>query len=353
MSRPSEDVAELRAALGRGEVRRVVAARVARVGDTLHVRPALELLRAALPAAHVTFLVSDYARPAARGAAATEVLGLPRGRSPGALLARRRVARALAAAGPVDLWLGLEDKPWARRMAARIGCRFFHATSTTGTHVVERKAGVLAPLGLWTDGPPPPVRWRPLDEALAAARERLTALPRPVVGLQVGSHAMGGLLAPRRRRDPSPDWVRGAGQALHTALGGGVVVQAGAGGAERRAAREAHAALLRAGVPALLLDGLDLEALGGALAAVDLYVSANTGPAHLAAACGTPLVLLEGPSTAAARPWGAERVAVLNLGLACSPCRGSPHGRACLVPRCLDDVPFARVVEAARQRIGP
>lgn len=349
---PSEDPAAIREALARGEVRRVVAARVARVGDTLHVRPALELLAAALPAVRVTLLASDYALPAARGAAAAEVLAAPRGRSPRALLGRRRLARTLRASGPVDLWLGLEDKPWARRLARSLGCRFFHATSTAGEHVVERKAGVLAPLGLWQGGAPPPVRWRPLDAALAAARARLAPLPRPIVGLQVGSHAMGGLLAPRRRRDPSPDWVRGAGQALHAALGAGVVVQAGAGGAERRAAREAHAALLRAGVPALLLDGLDLEALGGALAALDLYVSANTGPAHLAAACGTPLVLLEGPSTAAARPWGAERVDVVNLDLACSPCRGSPHGRACLTPRCLDDVPFARVVAAARQIIA-
>lgn len=345
---PDGDTTSLRAALAAGEVRRIVAARVARVGDTLHVRPALELLAAALPVARVTFLASDYARAAARGAAAAEVVAWPRGRSPLAMLGRRRAVRALQAGGPIDLWLGLEDKPWGRRLAARLGCRFVHAESTAGVHVVERKAGVLAPLGLWSGAPPPPIRWRPLETALDAARQRLAPLPRPVVGLQVGSHAMGGLLAPRRRRDPAPSWVVAAGLALHEGVGAGVVVHAGAGGAERRAAREAHRGLRASGVPALLLEGLDLEALGGVIAAIDLYVSANTGPAHLAAACGTPLILLEGPSTAAARPWGAPRVEVLNLGLACSPCRGSEHGRRCGTPRCLDDVPVARVLAAAR-----
>lgn len=344
-----DELASLRAALTAGEVRRVIATRVARVGDTLHVRPALELLAAALPAARVTFLASDYAAPAARGAAVAEVVTWPRGRSPWAALGRRRATRRLRAGGPIDLWLGLEDKPWGRRLAARLGCRFVHAESTIGVHVVERKAGVLAPLGLWSGAPaPPPVRWAPLGASLAAARERLRPLPRPVVGLQVGSHAMGGLLAPRRRRDPSTSWVVDVGRALRAGLGAGLVVHAGTGGAERRAAREVHRALVGAGAPALLLEGLDLEGLGGALAALELYVSANTGPAHLAAACGTPLVLLEGPSTAAARPWGASRVGVVNLELPCSPCRGSEHGRRCAAPACLDDVPPARVVAAAQ-----
>jgi ADP-heptose:LPS heptosyltransferase len=345
----------VRAAIGAGEVRRVVVARVARVGDTLHVRPALDLLAAALPGARVTFLASEYALAAARGAAAAEVVVWPKGRSPWAALARARTARALLAAGAVDLWLGLEDKPWGRRLAARLGARFFHADSTAGAHVVERKAGVLAPLGLW-DGatPPPPVRWTPQPGARDRARERLAALPRPVVGLQVGSHAMLGLFAPRRRRDPQPAWVAEVGHALRGALGAGVVVHGGAGGAERRAARDAHARLTARGVPALLVEGLDLEGLGGVLGALDAYVSANTGPAHLAAACGTPVVLLEGPSTSAARPWRADKVDVINLGLPCSPCRGSAHGRACALPRCLDDVPPARVVAAVRGMLsGP
>lgn len=345
----------IRTAIARGEVRRVVAARVARVGDTLHVRPALELLARALPDARVTFLASTYALAAARGAAAAEVLAWPRGRSPGAILGRWRAAARLRAGGPIDLWLGLEDKPWGRRLAARLGCRFFHAESTTGVHVVERKAGVLAPLGLWSGEPhPPPVRWTPLQPALAAARERLAPLPRPWVGLQVGSHAMGGLLEPRRRRDPSPTWVAEVGRALHRALGAGLVLHGGAGGAERRAARDAHARLAGAGAPAVLLDAIDLEALGGVLASLDAYVSANTGPAHLAAACGTPVVLLEGPSTSAARPWGAPRLVVLNLGLSCSPCRGSEHGRRCRTPRCLDDVPPSAVVDAVADLLpGP
>ena len=58
---PKTDPAAIRAGLAAGSIRRVLAVRVARVGDTLHVRPALELLRAALPEAFVAFLCSDQA----------------------------------------------------------------------------------------------------------------------------------------------------------------------------------------------------------------------------------------------------------------------------------------------------
>ena len=67
LSAPSQDATEIRDALGAGAIRRVLVIRAARVGDTLHVRPALELLRQALPDAELVFLASDYALPAARG----------------------------------------------------------------------------------------------------------------------------------------------------------------------------------------------------------------------------------------------------------------------------------------------
>lgn len=347
------DPGAIKDAIARGEVRRVVVARVARLGDTLHARPTVELVAAALPGAALTFVVSAPTAAAARGLPA-EVVPWDRGRLSWSAFAARRAARA-ALAGRVDLWLGLDEKALGRDLARASGARWFHAASSAGTHLVERKAGVLHPLGLW-DGttPPPSVRWAPRDADAAAASARLAGLPPVRVGLQVGSHAVAtGLLGPRRRRDPSDGWLLSSARALHERLGAGVVVHGGTGGPERRAARRLAAGLEAEGRPVVLLEGLDVEALGATLARLSAFVSANTGPLHLAAAAGTPVVLLDGPSTPLAHPWRASGGStVLSLGLPCSPCRGTEHGRRCPAPRCLDDLPADRVVDAVRALVA-
>lgn len=348
----SDDPAPIRAALAAGQVRRVLAVRVARVGDTLAVLPALELLRAALPAAELVLLCSSYAAPLlARGRSGPGELSLVewphRGRGLAAWRARRAGRAALAARGPFDLWLGLEDKPWGRRLAAGLGIPRRWATSSLsgyqlagcllGGHLVERKAGVLRPLGLWERGAPPWVRLSPDPARAEAAARELASLPAPRIGLQCGSYGARHLT--RGRRDPHPAWIAALGRLIARELGGSLVLQSGLGGPEAAAARAVAEDLTRAGAPHRLLSGLDLPGLHAHLAALDALVSANTGPAHLAAAAGTPVVLLEGPSTPLARPWcPPARLRVLRRDLACSPCRGAPHGRLCQVPRCLDEL---------------
>lgn len=318
--------------------------RAARVGDTLHVRPALELLRAALPAARLTFLCSSYAHVVARGLPLDEVLAYPhKGRTPWTLAARRAQLRALRTQS-FDLVLGLEDKPWGRRLARRLGARF-HAESTWGTHIVERKAGVLVPLGLYdpdVQGPPPPIRWSPTPVARDAARAALAGLPAPRVLLQIGSHAAKGWRT-RRRRDPLPEWGIALGKEL-ARQGASLVLQTGLGGAERRGAESLADQLRAGGARVRLLAGLDLETLGAVLEQVEALVAPNTGPLHLAAATGTKTLLLEGPSGDHTRPWRPPAPsAVASLSLPCSPCRGTAHGRLCWVPSCLDDLDPGRV----------
>ena len=340
----------------RGELRRVLCLRAARVGDTLHVRPALELLRQALPEAELTWLCSEYAAPAARGAAVDHLVPYRhKGRSPAAYLARRKARARLASLGPFDLCLGLEDKAWGRRLAQELGIPRFHAASSGGVHVVERKAQVLAAAGLWELGAPPPeIRWSPLPTADAQVRAALAGAPKPWIGLQVGSHATRRLRAPRRRRDPSLAWLGVQARALQAAFGGSLILHAGLGGAETRQARALHADLREAGLRVRLLADLDLEALGAALGALDAFVTSNTGPAHLAAAQGTPLVLLDGPSPATAHPWRVpDSCRVLSLKLPCSPCSGTAEGRACRIPRCLDALDAQDLVQALGELLAP
>jgi ADP-heptose:LPS heptosyltransferase len=93
-----------------------------------------------------------------------------------------------------------------------------------------------------------------------------------------------------------------------------------------------------AGDDAIDLGGeLDFAQLAGVLHAADAVVVANTGPAHLAAAVGAPVVSLFAPTVPAVRwrPYGVAH-RLLNLPVPCAGCRT----RNCPVPGhpCLDDL---------------
>ncbi|MEU4448181.1 glycosyltransferase family 9 protein [Actinosynnema sp. NPDC050801] len=91
--------------------------------------------------------------------------------------------------------------------------------------------------------------------------------------------------------------------------------------------------------------------LAGLLARADAVVVGNTGPAHLAAAVGTPVVSLFSPVVPARRwaPYGPHVV----LGDQNAPCRDS-RARECPVPGhpCLDRVTPDQVVAAVAELVG-
>jgi ADP-heptose:LPS heptosyltransferase len=90
----------------------------------------------------------------------------------------------------------------------------------------------------------------------------------------------------------------------------------------------------------------DLRALAAVLDGACVVVVGNTGPAHLAAAVGTPVVSLFAPVVPAAR-WAPYGVPMVLLGDQQAPCRDT-RARQCPVPGhpCLSGVQPADVVEA-------
>ena len=80
-----------------------------------------------------------------------------------------------------------------------------------------------------------------------------------------------------------------------------------------------------------------------------LMVSGDTGPVHLAAAVGTPVVGIYGPTDAARNgPWSADDVTVSRF-TAC----GCHYQRRCRVARwCLEDITVDDVIAAITRRIG-
>jgi heptosyltransferase III len=105
-----------------------------------------------------------------------------------------------------------------------------------------------------------------------------------------------------------------------------------------------------AGDAAVDLGGrTDLATLAAVLEAADAVVVGNTGPAHLAAAVGTPVVSLFAPVVPLERwhPWG---VPVRVLGEQDSPCRGT-GARECPVPGhpCLATIPVQQIADAVAE----
>ncbi|MEA2293524.1 MAG: hypothetical protein QOE86_1163, partial [Solirubrobacteraceae bacterium] len=104
-------------------------------------------------------------------------------------------------------------------------------------------------------------------------------------------------------------------------------------------------------------DGIDLGGrtsfgdLAAVLAGADAVVVGNTGPAHLAAAVGTPVVWLFAPTVPAVRwrPWRVPHE-LLSIDVPCAGCRA----RTCPVPGhpCLSGVTLDAVL-AAVGRLAP
>jgi ADP-heptose:LPS heptosyltransferase len=147
---------------------------------------------------------------------------------------------------------------------------------------------------------------------------------------------------------PARAWSPQRHAALVEALveGGRRVVVTGA--AEERALTARVAGRGHGGV--VDLGGrVDLGGLAWVLAGAEVAVAGNTGPAHLAAAVGTPVVSLFAPVVPAARwrPVGVAHVLLGDQGAACAGTRA----RVCPVPGhpCLDGVPVAEVVAAVDQ----
>ncbi len=79
---------------------------------------------------------------------------------------------------------------------------------------------------------------------------------------------------------------------------------------------------------------------------LDAAVGVDSGPMHMAAACGIPTVTLFGPTDPVRwKPWGPDHVALFDTDLACRPC---DYKMTCRNRECLTEFPPERLLEAAR-----
>ena len=304
----------------------VLAVLVAGIGDLVLGRDALRALRAGFAAREMHVLVNAQALPLARTMDLADGLhGFPirelRG-GPGALAwAARAVAdlRRLEPALAVNLY-----PPASRAGAVKMGLLL----RATGAPV---RVGVAAlGLGPWlTRGVPPaelaglhaaramervalaaggadPGPAGPLDLALpgGCAHDALLAGPGPLVGLNPGTDQPGKRWA--------PEAFAAVADALAASHGARAVILGGPG--EEGAGRAVAGAM--ASRATVLAGCMTLPELGHVLARLDLLVTTDSGPMHMAAAAAVPLVaVFHGSDPARFGPLGAPgRCRVLASG---------------------------------------
>jgi ADP-heptose:LPS heptosyltransferase len=194
-------------------------------------------------------------------------------------------------------------------------------------HEVERALGVVAALGLTLP---------PGDDGRLAVRRAPAATPAdPYVVVHPGASV------PARAWSPE----RNATLVAALAREGHRVLVTGGPGEKALTARVAGAYGTDLG------GATSMGELAEIVAGADCIVVGNTGPAHLAAAVGTPVVSLFAPTVPAARwrPWRVPHE-LLHVDVPCAGCRA----RTCPVPGhpCLEGVGVGEVL-AAVGRVAP
>jgi ADP-heptose:LPS heptosyltransferase len=304
-------------------LRRVAVVRPGRIGDFLCATPALRALRLAQPGAEITMiglpLVAELVERSPDADRFEAFPGWPGiaeqffdPREAVAFLARMQERRFDLA---VQLYgSGVNANPFTLLLGARRTAGFVRPGEGPGLldaslplpesgHEVDRVLALPLHLGARHPGRETAFPLRPGD--VAAAGRLLEGLRPPLLGLHMGARD-------RERRWPPDHWL-GAARAVGRRAGGTLVV---VGGEEERAAAEALCA--HWGPGAVSLAGrVGLAVLGAVLARLDLLLTTDSGPAHVAYALGAPSVTLFLDPAEAGRygpPRGGPHAAVVAAG---------------------------------------
>ncbi len=343
---------------------RILLVQLSDIGDLIVTTAAFSALREARPDAHLTLLCNLSSAAVVDGTGLIdEVIPFDKHLfdSPGALLwpANARLALLLAwrlrrghygtvvffhhaftAYGMVK-WLGIALAAGARRRLGLGTPRTFFLTESVPDagygiyHQAEYALKLVALLG--ADASPRP--------AVIARDDSLLPLPdrRPRIAIHAGS----GEFNVARRWEP--ERFAAVADALHDEQGAHIVLV----GSPTDDVDQLRAALRTDDVTDLH-GQTTLPQLASVLAQCDLFIGADSGVMHVAAAVGTPVVALFGPTNVDAwGPWmPTGRAAIVSSGAECSPCGyvglgvGLLHG--CEARTCMRMIASGQVLSAAR-----
>ncbi len=345
-------------------MRRFLIVQLADIGDLILSTPALAALRAAHPDAHIAVLTTTHAAPVLPPNLADEVIAFDKHSfdQPSSLLRPGKLREALALAGRLRRGhydttlffhhfttrfgaLKFAALAWSAGSARRIGLDngggfFLSERLPDGGFGAKHQAQYWLDLvGLaGADSSPRPTQVK-IDTG-AGLRPAPTKTPR------VAIHAGSGGYSSARRWDAAK--FAQVADRLAADCGAQIVL---VGTAEDDGA--AVKAAMRS-PPLDLIGQTSLAELAAVLQSCDLFIGADSGVMHLAAAAGTRVLAIFGPSNAEAwspfTPGGTS--VVIRSAPECSPCSYVGHGiglrEGCPARTCMRMITAEQVVEAAK-----
>jgi lipopolysaccharide heptosyltransferase II len=352
----------------RNPIQRVLLLRLERIGDLLMTLAAIEDARAAWPHAEIELAVGSWNRALANlipGLAHVHTADAP-------WLARETATSWYSLMKQVRRWRArrydvvVNFEPdirsnfiaWRTRAPFRIGYwtggggklltdAYAYApaihTSLNARKLIADAAGVPAPLEVVRMRSPR--RLAPPEEAERRAHDVLHDRAGPFIAV----HSGGGRLSKQWYVDRFAEVARALSKTY-----GATIVLTGSDG-DRPIVKQVRR-LLADDVPLVDVAGvLDVPALAAVLARMDLLVTGDTGPMHLAAAMGTPIVALFGPSDPRRYGPNTPESRVVRVSLPCSPCgqvRLPPERCRGHVPDCMNGITVDMVLSAAAELLG-
>jgi heptosyltransferase-2 len=340
--------------------RRILCFRLERIGDLLMTGPALADLRALAPDASIDLVVGSWNREVAAA-----IPGIDRVET----LDARWLARGGESKGAGPMGLAMQARRWRRRqydlainfepdirsnlVMAAAGARQSAGFAGGGggplldlgfdydpsAHTIDNARRLVQ--SIFGRAPSPDPAWT-LDLPQASRDEAARRLAPFAGNRKIGMHVSGGRAIKQwpesRFRELAERLVRERSAAI---------VLTGTP-ADRAQLEEVRRALPADRVLDLSGD-VGLLTAAAVIAGLDLFVTGDTGPMHLAHAVGTPVVAVFGPSEPRRYAPRGPRDSIVRIDLPCSPCnriRQPPARCVGHTPDCLAGIEVARVLDA-------
>jgi ADP-heptose:LPS heptosyltransferase len=332
---------------------RILVVRVGALGDTLMVTPALRALRRDYPEAEIDFLCSETAAALLEANPhIARVFRLRRRNLPYRISPEKwRLVEELRSRN-YDLAILLESAPRYRELLRLAGIHgiqgFAEVPFDPGQHCIVNYLNVTGAVYSRTSDLDMELRIAAAEED--AARQALKDLPTPLIGVQTG-------YGPRKGKKNQSQRLRGWSQESFIQLIRGISARPGTvlltGSEEDRPDAVRIAQRLPQDCVRVLAGRTTIGELAAIIGNLDLFISVDTGPAHIAAALGTPLVVLWGPGIyEQTRPLSsASPIKIVRFSVPCAPCYGTPLMKSCKRNICMERISPAAVLEAAESML--
>ena len=338
--------------------RRILLLRIERIGDLVMALPAIRDVRALAPDAAIDLVVGSWnaelagAVPGVARVHTLDAVWLARGSGGGSLLSLLRAARVWRTE-QYDLAINFEPDIRSNALTAASGARWTVGYRSGG-------GGALLDVALDYDtrahtaanarrlvatafGRAAAESSEPLLHISDAARRTAGQRLPPHSGPLIGVHANGG----REIKQWDPARFAAVARRLIQERGATIVLT---GAASDRALVDRVKGLLP---PERVIDVAgdeDLLTVAAILQRLDLFITGDTGPMHIAAAVGTPIVAVFGPSDPLRYAPSGPRDRVVRIDLPCAPCnriRLPPARCVGHMPDCLAGISADHVFDAA------